>query len=334
MNSAPPASFPKTATVVICTHNRSAFLPETLQALTNQQTPGFTFDILIVDNASTDQTREVAATFQNGRGPVHYLYEPVLGLSHARNQAIDHVTTPFIVFLDDDAIPAPDWLRILLGTFDTIQPTPGAVGGRVTLRWTAEQPAWMPDDLLGVYSLLNYGDEVQPVRAVNGCNVAFPTEVVRRYGFDTRLGVVGKNQIPGEDADVLNRMRRDNLAVYYQPDAVVCHVVGQYRENRQYLFKRSRGLGRAQALLSVMNAWPGRFAVVKMMLRDTWNRRHWWKRIFLGAISGKLLSSPRERTWTRSVLIRWSAFEVQMARFAIKGASAIPARQTATNRQG
>jgi glycosyltransferase involved in cell wall biosynthesis len=331
------ASFPSApllATVVICTHNRSAFLSETLEALINQHTPDFAFDILVVDNASTDQTRNILAAFQNKPVPVRYLYVPVLGLAHARNQAIDQVTAPYIAFLDDDAIPAPDWLRTLLGTFDTIQPTPGAVGGRVFLRWTAGQPAWMPDDLLGVYSLLDYGDQVQAVRAVNGCSVAFPGAVAKRYRFDTRLGVAGKNQIPGEDADILNRMRRDNLVIYYQPGAVVCHVVGQYRENRHYLFARSRGLGHAQALLSVIYAWPGRLAVLKLMAQDTWNRRHWWKRMVLGVISGKLFSSPRERTWMRSVLIRWSAFQAQMARFVIKGSAAVPVRQPPPDHSG
>jgi glycosyltransferase involved in cell wall biosynthesis len=324
MDSVPSAQ----ATVVICTHNRSAVLSETLAALINQQTPDFTFDILVVDNASTDQTHDVVTTFQAGRVPVHYLYVPVLGVAHARNQAIDHVTAPYIAFLDDDAIPEPDWLCSLLRTFETIQPAPGAVGGRVFLRWTTGQPAWMPDDLLGVYSLLDYGDQVQPVRTVNGCSVAFPSALARHYRFDTRFGVTGQKQISGDDAEILNRMQRDNLVVYYQPAAVVWHVVGQSRENRRYLFARSRGLGRAYALLSVIPHWPGRFAVMQMMVQDTWNRRHWWKRMVLSCVSGKLFSSPRERTWMRSVLIRWCAFQSQMLRFAIKGSAAVSLQQT------
>ncbi len=206
MNTSPSASPKKKATVAICTHNRCDSLSVTLEALVNQQTPDFTFEVLVVDNASTDRTREVVLGFRNARVSVQYIYVQELGVSHARNRAIDSVTTPFLVMLDDDTVPEPYWLHTLLATFDTIQPMPGAVGGRVHLQWTTKQPDWMPDELLGVYSWLDYGNTVRPVKMVFTCNVAFPRSVIERYRFDTRLGVTGSEQVAGEDADLVKRM--------------------------------------------------------------------------------------------------------------------------------
>lgn len=311
----------KRVTVVICTYNRCDSLVQTLTALQVQQISGFNFDILVVDNASTDRTPDVVEKFKNSVVPVHYTREAKQGIANARNRALELVEAPILAFVDDDAIPDPDWLSILLNTFDNTHPQPAAVGGRIWLRWTKRQPDWMPDELLGIYSQLDFGDAVCSVKMLNGANVAFLTDVVRTYKYVTHLGVNGTNQIPGEDAEILQRMLRDGLPIYYQPGAVVWHIVGQYRENRTYLFKRSHGLGRQQALLFIINGWPGRYAIGKRMFHEIVTRRNWWKRILLSLLSGKYFLNMRERTWTQSVLIRFFEFQRQMLVFAVKGAS-------------
>jgi len=319
-------------TVAICTYNRRALLAKTLEALLHQQTPHFSFDVLVVDNASTDDTHTVVTAFQNRPVPVEYLYVPEPGVSHARNQAIDRITARFTAFLDDDAIPQPGWLNALIETFEAISPMPGAVGGRVFLQWTTNQPAWMPDDLLGIYSLFDLGDEVRRFKAANSCNIAFPTEIIRKFPFNTRLGVMTQTQLPGEETEVLNRMQRAGLAVYYQPGAVVTHVVGQSRENPRYVFARSRGLGYYQAVLNVLYGWPSRARLAKSLAREFWNRRNWWKRIVFSTVSGKVFANPRERIWVRSTLMRWFAFQSLMLHFIVRGSSAVRVPQTTTAR--
>jgi glucosyl-dolichyl phosphate glucuronosyltransferase len=309
------------ATVAICTYNRCETLAQTLNALQAQQIAGFTFDILVVDNASTDKTSEVVTSFQNSVIPIHYVFEAQQGVANARNRALEIVEAPIIAFLDDDVIPDPNWLSVLVNGFNTIHPQPAAVGGRIWLRWTQGQPNWLPDELLGVYSKQDYGDNIRTVTMLNGANVAFLTKAIQRYRYATQLGVHGGNQTPGEDAEILMQMRRDGHSLYYQPAAVVWHLVGRYRENRSYLFRRSHGLGHAQALFCVIDGWPGRYAIMKMMLLYVMNHRHWWRRIFMSLVTGKMLFSPRERTWVQSILIRVLAFQRQMLIFALKGTS-------------
>lgn len=317
---AAPAS---AVTIAICTSNRCDILAETLAALLAHEAPGIIFDVLVVDNASTDATREVVDRFRGGAAALRYVWELTPGISHARNRALEHVSAPYVVFVDDDIIPAQGWLNAMLRTFHEVDPRPAAVGGPVHLRWTNGQPDWLPDELLGIYSYIDYGPRVQPVRAVHGCNMAFPTALARQYGFDAQFGLSGSAQVPGEDTDMLIRMQRDGLPVYFQPGALVWHIVGAYRENRAYVMRRSRGVGRQQALLSVKHEWSGRRGVLALMARDAWNRRHWWKRITVSLLSGKLLRSARERTWTRHALVRFSAFQRAMLGCALKGKAAL-----------
>ena len=315
---------PSIVTVVICTYNRCQYLTETLMAVCALQTPAFGFEVLVIDNASTDATHATVADIQSRvTVRIAYVYEPRLGLSVARNCAIDRVTTPYLAFLDDDSPPDPAWLTCLLEPFTSVAPSPAAVGGRVILRWSDQQPTWLPDELLGIYSYLNYGDTLQAVRMVNGCNVAFPTALLRQYHYDPRVGLVGKHQLPGEDKDILQRMRADQRSVYFQPSAVVTHIIGRYRENPQYVWQRSQGLGREQALLAVMRRWPGRLGILKLMLREGWNQRRWWKRLAVGVLTGKLWRSSQERTWACSVLNRFGGFQQQMASFFFGGAASL-----------
>jgi len=307
-------------TVIICTHNRCAVLAETLNAVMAQEGVDFAFVILVVDNASKDRTPQlVEAIAQRAAVEIRYILDPIVGLSHARNVALDYAQTPYVAFLDDDCQPSPQWLAALIEPFRGIVPPPGAVGGRIWLRWTNAPPRWMSDELRGYFGYLDYGEDVQSVRMVNGGNIAFPTAVVRRYAYDTRLGLVGRQQTLGEDVDILLRMRKDHLAIYYQPGALVWHILGEQRENRSFLLRRSRGLGRQQAQLATLYHYPGRLGVLRLMLKEAWSRRHWWKRIALDLVRGTLLRSVPERMWVRSTLVRFFAFQRVLLTLVVKG---------------
>ncbi|HLY24844.1 MAG TPA: glycosyltransferase, partial [Aggregatilineales bacterium] len=290
----------KRVTVAICTYNRCQSLQKTLESVFAQITD-FAFGILVVDNASTDGTQEAIRSIQNAPIPVDYVLESQQGITFARNRALDAVTTPFIAFIDDDEIVEPGWLAALIGAFDVAKPTPSVVGGQLRIKWTQQQPSWMPDELLGMLGRLDYGSNLKIVKMVNSGNFAFPIELARAYRFNTSLGLFGNQQNPGEDAEILRRIRRNGGLVYYQPAAVVTHIVGQARESRAYLYSRSRAQGHQDAIISVINPWPGRRQILWLMAKDAFNRRHWWKRIFLNAISLKLAKDIRERTWTRAV---------------------------------
>jgi glycosyltransferase involved in cell wall biosynthesis len=108
-------SVPITATV--CTYNRSRYLALALAGLQRQSLPATQFEILIVDNCSTDDTRRVVDEFRQRLPNLRYAYEPRPGLSYARNTAMDEARGRYLAYLDDDAIPEPQWLQALLAAF-------------------------------------------------------------------------------------------------------------------------------------------------------------------------------------------------------------------------
>ena len=114
--------FAPTCTVVICTRNRPTELGRCLEGVARLRYSNF--DVLVVDNAPTDdRAREVAACWH-----ARYIAEPVVGLSRARNRGARACDTDIVAFLDDDSIPEPEWLSRLVREFKN--PSVMAVTGR------------------------------------------------------------------------------------------------------------------------------------------------------------------------------------------------------------
>src|SRR4051794_1841821 len=102
-------------TVAICTWNRADLLAKTLGNLcTLDRLPGADWELVLVDNGSTDSTRQVADRFA-GRLPLRYVVEPLRGLSNARNRAIREARSDLVVWTDDDVLVGPGWLRAYAG---------------------------------------------------------------------------------------------------------------------------------------------------------------------------------------------------------------------------
>ena len=149
-------------TLALCTHNHADRLARTLSALAQLVPPACAWQLLIVDNASTDDTPHLAAA-SDWRTPamdVRVVREEKLGLSNARNRAIREATGEYIIFMDDDETPDPHWLgaheRVILAEY------PDALGGRIEVMFEdGERPPWLQDELLGFLGKLDHGgDEI------------------------------------------------------------------------------------------------------------------------------------------------------------------------------
>ncbi len=100
---------------IICTHNRDHYLGDAIDSLLAQE--GVNYEILVVDNGSTDDTKQVVES-RLSSPHVNYVYEPILGLSVARNRGAKETTSPILAYLDDDAIASPQWLRVLVDAYE------------------------------------------------------------------------------------------------------------------------------------------------------------------------------------------------------------------------
>jgi len=128
--------------IVIPTLNRVGPLIALLTALQGQDAHDIPFEILIVDNGSTDWTSQAVTRAAAHDARIRYMHEPRQGASHARNAGVACARAPIVAFLDDDVAPAHDWLSVLKHTFDD-HPELDCVGGRVEPRWPRRVPRWL-----------------------------------------------------------------------------------------------------------------------------------------------------------------------------------------------
>jgi len=240
------------ATVAICTHNRAADLREALLSLLPQRFPG-EFEVIVVDNGSTDETAQAVAEFQRSAGfPVRYIFEERLGLSVARNRAIREARGEFVLFLDDDAVASSDWIGGIVSVFD-MDPRIGCVGGKIEPAWEGGAPHWLPPENRTLYTILDYAErivEMRPPAIPFGANVAFRMSVFDwTEPFREDLGRVGTNLLSSEESELIERIRARN-SVYYTPHASVVHKIPRSRISRRWLLRRIYWQGVSSAVSS------------------------------------------------------------------------------------
>jgi GT2 family glycosyltransferase len=227
---------------IICTYNRADLVVRAIESLASQTLDRDDYEILLVDNASSDDTRRLVEEKLLTIPNLRYVYEPRLGLAIARNTGLASSKGRILAFLDDDAIAAPDHLEEVLRVFESVQPSPGLLCGPVVPIWGAPRPAWLKDDFLGLYSVLNWSETPRLLEKgewVAGANFAVARDAFSACGgFDERLGRKGTSLLCGEDTDLSDRIRLAGYIIYYTPGAVVQHYIHPERISRMWLYRR------------------------------------------------------------------------------------------------
>lgn len=231
-------------TVTICTHNRPAFLEKAVQSVLRQMTDDA--ELLIVDNASTDNTPATAARLAAANSRVEVMREAELGLSAARNAALKQARGEFVLFLDDDATAKPDWLAAYR-RFLSAPPSEkiAVVGGAVFSDFEISLPKWG-----NASAAFNSSDPPKrlPYRgSLYGGNIAYRRETALAMGmFDTRLGRKGKKRMSREESDLNLRLQDAGYEVWWLPNAAILHFVPvsrmKFRENMRGRFAEGRSI--------------------------------------------------------------------------------------------
>jgi len=220
------------ATIVICTRNRAATLARVLESFCAQSVPeGIPWELLVIDNGSTDGTLESAAAFV-GRLPLRLVEEPEAGLSVARNRAVSEARGEYLLWIDDDALPSPGWIAAYLATFSA-WPEAAVFGGPIEVAFDAPPPSWFRRAMPlvgGVYGQRDLGPEPIALRA-SVTKLPFGTNYVtrraeqRRFPYDTTLGRHPQHPSRGsEETEVLLSMLESGLDGRWVPTASVTHL--------------------------------------------------------------------------------------------------------------
>lgn len=239
--------------VVLCTFNRSHLLSGALSALVDQGIDTPPYEVIVVDNNSTDCTRSLIGTFA-GTGLVRYEHEPVQGLSAARNRGIRMSRAPLIAFTDDDVRVDPSWVRTIVLTFARC-PDVDLAGGRVEPEWEAPPPRWLARAGLAPLALVDYGDapfridRTRPVCLV-GANLCIRREAIEAVGlFSTEVQRVKDSVGSTEDQELEARLLAAGRTALYEPGMRVRAVVPHARLSKQYHRAWHTGHGRFYALM-------------------------------------------------------------------------------------
>jgi glucosyl-dolichyl phosphate glucuronosyltransferase len=238
--------------VVLCTYNRSTLLADALAALVRQPDAP-PYEIVVVDNHSTDDTGEVIESFV-ATGHVRSVFEPVQGLSHARNRGIATATADIIAFTDDDVRVGPAWVRSIAAAFAE-HPDVDVVGGKVEPEWEADPPPWLPHAGHAPLALVDYGAEafrIEPAhpRCLIGANLAIRRGALERvHGFSPLVQKVGNRLGSTEDHLCQMQLLNAGASALYDPRIVARAVVPRERLTKRYHRAWHRAHGRVYALM-------------------------------------------------------------------------------------
>lgn len=231
-------------TYAVCTFNRCKNL-ETLLPAMRAQRCSLPFEILVVDNNSTDNTRETVERFASQPGiPIRYVHEPVQGIAYARNRAIkESLTSDFMLFIDDDEIPLTGLLEAAVDAL--VNEGAECVGGRVDVEFgDVSRPTWLDDELAGFLAEIDHGDQAFWIKdrsyPVWTANVGYAIRIFKEDSelrFDSRYNRRGSEIGGGEDAAMFWQLLEKEISIRYRPDMVVKHFVEPWRLKRSYFLK-------------------------------------------------------------------------------------------------
>lgn len=231
-------------TYAFCTYNRADRLPGLVRALRAQRCP-ITFDILVVNNNSGDDTLEVLVRLAAESGPpLRIVTETDQGIVPARNRAIrESLSSDILVFIDDDEMPEPGVLEAACHAI--VEEGAECVGGRVRVDFTPRaRPGWLGDELLGFLAEVDHGNAALWIRDASTpiwtANVAYATRLFREdpeLRFDQRYNRAGADIGGGEDAIMFRTLLGRGVRIRYRPDMMVRHFVEPWRLKRGYFLQ-------------------------------------------------------------------------------------------------
>lgn len=239
--------------LIICTYNRAQYIYTTLEKIARNDYPTDRYEIILVNNNSTDHTATECERFRHTFPEVCFRYyvEQQQGLSFARNRGIHEAQGDVLVFLDDDAFVSADYLSHLSAQLSA-HPNVMAFGGKITpLFESGHAPAWLGKWTYSWVSALDKGREVvrfegnaYPI----GANMGFRRACFRAGEFNTALGRNKDNLLGGEEKDIFNRLKALHAPIYYFPDIEVQHVIPEKRTTTAYIRKLALGIGQSEKL--------------------------------------------------------------------------------------
>jgi glycosyltransferase involved in cell wall biosynthesis len=249
-------------TVAIPTYNGESRLPELLERLRNQlYTEIFTWEIIVVDNNSTDNTADVVKSFQacwQCPYPLKYCLEVKQGAAYARKRAVTEAKGKLIGFLDDDNYPVSNWVAAAYN-FGQKYPKAGAYASQIHPDWEVEPPK----DFQRLVPFLAITERGNLPLLYNPHKKLLPPSaglVIRRQAWLESVpnqmiltGRVSNNMLTGEDLEMLSYLQKSAWEIWYNPEMEIYHRIPSLRLQKEYLIPFFRGIGLSRYVTRMVN---------------------------------------------------------------------------------
>jgi glucosyl-dolichyl phosphate glucuronosyltransferase len=240
----------RSVTVILSTFNRASLLGPAIERLLKHASSSTPFELVVVDNNSTDGTRDVIHRHMPAAaGRLRYVFEGRQGLSHARNAGIRAARADIVAFTDDDVRVGDDWVGVIKATFDE-HPDVDCVGGRTLPVWPSPPPEWLTrQHWVGPLALQDYGEapfivEAQRALCLAGANFAF-----RKRVFE-RIGVFSPDFPRSQDTELMIRFWLSGARALYVPEMVAYAAVQPERLSKSYHRQWHFNVGRSNARMA------------------------------------------------------------------------------------
>jgi glycosyltransferase involved in cell wall biosynthesis len=240
--------------IIICTYNREKYLYKCLKNIVENDFSLSEYEIVLINNNSTDNTESECKKFQNDFPQIDFRYfiETSQGLSYARNRGIAESKGEVFVFLDDDSFVGKDYLKNLSDNLDKY-PNCSAFGGKITPKFENGQiPKWISKWTYSWVSAIDLGNSIQEFRRGKypiGANMGIKADILSKIGnFNTKLGRNKRNLMAGEEKDLFNRIKDFGGKIFYFPNIEIQHVIPPQRTTDTYIAKMGQGVGISEKL--------------------------------------------------------------------------------------
>lgn len=294
----PEATCQMDASIIICTFNRSRLLDQTLLRLRQLDVPrGINWEIFVVNNNCTDETDEVIGR-HSGTLPLHRLWDPRPGQSHAANLAAREAKGDLLVFTDDDVLVDRGWLGAHVQAARA-HPHVSFFGGPITPWFESEPPEWIKYNLALIDNCYAVRDEFeQPFTPIGetylpyGANLAIRRDCFHECPFDDRLGPQGKTEIRGGEIALVQEYLKRGLQGLWVQGARVQHFIPNARLTERFIWDYHCGQGRTEVRLGLPAPAKEVFGMPRWVLRQ-----------YLENLAmSKLFSLKKDDRWLRSLI--------------------------------
>ncbi len=246
------SSYNPAISIVICTYNRADYIQEAMESLYNQTLAKSAFEVIIVNNNSSDNTEKVCRNFITTHSDAQYYFlnEQQQGASFARNTGAKLSKSPLLCFMDDDAVAEKNYLQRIIHFFNSY-PDAGGLGGRIIPRYIPSEPKWMSHFVSSLVGNFDYSKTVTQFSTnkypLESNMVIKKEDFIKVNGFNTALpGVIGNFRIGGEGKEFFLKLKALGKSIYYDPSIIVEHVIETKKLTAEYLYRVASGIGRGE----------------------------------------------------------------------------------------